>query len=56
MGSRPSFEPRGPDQGPVVNVMQVATLDRSDLLERVGTLDPWLIGAVDDSVRRALDL
>lgn len=40
----------------VVNVTQVATLARSDLLERVGALDPWLIGAVEDGVRRVLDL
>ncbi len=46
----------GLPQDSVVNVTQMATLDRSDLLERVGALDPWLIGVVDDGIRRVLDL
>ena len=46
----------GLPQDSVVNVTQLATLDRSDLIERIGALDPWLIGAVDDGIRRVLDL
>ncbi len=46
----------GLDQDSVVNVTQIATLDRRDLLERVGKLDGWLMGAVDEGVRRVLDL
>lgn len=46
----------GLPQDSVVNVTQLATLDRSDFLERVGSLDPWLIGALDDGIRRVLDL
>jgi len=46
----------GLTQDSVVNVTQMATLDRSDLLERVGALDPWLIGVVEDGIRRVLDL
>lgn len=40
----------------VVNVSQVATLDRRALTERVGRLDLTLQGRVDDGLRLALDL
>lgn len=49
-------ERSGLAQDSVVNVSQMATLDREELLGRVGTLDPWLIDAVDDGLRRVLDL
>jgi mRNA interferase MazF len=40
----------------VVNVTQVATLDRDDLIERVGRLDAQAMLAVDAGLRFALGL
>lgn len=46
----------GLDQDSVVNVTEVATLDRAALEERAGTLPPWAMAQVDDGLRRALAL
>lgn len=46
----------GLGQDSVVNVTQISTVDRGDMLERVGALDSRLMGAVDDGVRSVLDL
>jgi mRNA interferase MazF len=46
----------GLDKDSVVNVTQVATIDRAVLEERAGTLPPWAIAQVDDGLRRALAL
>lgn len=40
----------------VVNVTQLATIDRAQLEERVGDLPPWLMEQIDDGLRRALAL
>lgn len=40
----------------VINVTQLATIDRAQLEERVGGLPPWLMAQIDDGLRRALDL
>lgn len=40
----------------VVNVSQVATIDKSRLLERIGTLPGRLLAAVEDGVRLVLGL
>lgn len=40
----------------VVNVTQVATLDRSTLEERIGALPDWLLAQVDVGLQRALGL
>lgn len=40
----------------VVNVTQVATIDRAALDERVTKLPDWIIAQVDVGLRRALDL
>lgn len=40
----------------VVNVTQVATIDRDDLIERTGALPPWLLEQVDQGLRRVLAL
>lgn len=40
----------------VVNVTQIATLDRAALEERVGPLPDWVMARVDDGLRRALRL
>jgi mRNA interferase MazF len=40
----------------VVNVSQLATLDKASLVERTGTLPPRLLRAVDDGLRLALGL
>lgn len=40
----------------VVNVTQVATIDRSALEERVGSLPGWLLSQVDAGLERALGL
>jgi mRNA-degrading endonuclease toxin of MazEF toxin-antitoxin module len=40
----------------VVNVTQVATVDRSALEERIGALPDWLMTQVDAGLRRALGL
>lgn len=46
----------GLDQDSVVNVTQVATIDRGALEERIGALPDWLMAQVDDGLRRALAL
>jgi mRNA interferase MazF len=46
----------GLDKDSVVNVTQVATLDRVALEERVGALPIWVMTQVDDGLRRALAL
>jgi mRNA interferase MazF len=46
----------GLDKDSVVNVTQVATLDRGALEERAGTLPPWVMAQVDDGLRRSLAL
>lgn len=40
----------------VVNVTQIATIDRAALQERLGALPDWLLAQVDAGVRRALAL
>jgi mRNA interferase MazF len=40
----------------VVNVTQLATIDRETLEERVTTLPDWLMAQVDAGLRRALAL
>jgi mRNA interferase MazF len=40
----------------VVNVTQVATIDRATLEERIGLLPDWLLAQVDAGLRRALGL
>jgi mRNA interferase MazF len=40
----------------VVNVTQIATVDRTALEERIGALPAWLMAQVDSGLRRALAL
>ncbi|MFA9271367.1 MAG: type II toxin-antitoxin system PemK/MazF family toxin [Baekduiaceae bacterium] len=40
----------------VVNVTQLASIDRMVFEERVATLPAWVIAQIDDGVRAALDL
>ncbi len=40
----------------VVDVTQVATIDRGALEERIGALPDWLIAEVDTGLERALAL
>jgi mRNA interferase MazF len=40
----------------VVNVTQVATVDRDALEERIGALPDWLVTQVDAGLKRALGL
>ncbi len=40
----------------VINVSQVATIDKSRLLERIGTLPDRLLAAAEDGVRLVLGL
>jgi mRNA interferase MazF len=40
----------------VVNVTQLATVDRAQLEERVGELPSWLVAQIDDGLRRTLSL
>jgi mRNA interferase MazF len=40
----------------VVNVTQVATIDRNTLEERIGRLPDWLLAQVDAGLQRALGL
>lgn len=40
----------------VVNVTQLASVDRNALSERVGILPAWLMQQIDDGLRRALTL
>jgi mRNA interferase MazF len=46
----------GLDKDSVVNVTQVATVDRAALDDRVGQLPTWLITQIDDGLRRTLAL
>lgn len=46
----------GLDRDSVVNVTQVATIDRDSLEERAGLMPPWVMTQVDDGLRRALAL
>jgi mRNA interferase MazF len=46
----------GLDRDSVANVSQLATVDKSDLAERVGALPPRLVSALDAGLRLALDL
>ncbi len=46
----------GLSKASVVNVTQLATIDREVLEQRVATLPPWLMSQVDDGLRRALNL
>jgi mRNA interferase MazF len=46
----------GLDRDSVVNVTQVATIDREALEQRLGVLPPWVLTQVDDGLRRALAL
>jgi mRNA interferase MazF len=46
----------GLDRDSVVNVTQVATVDRGALEERAGQLPAWTMTQVDDGLRRALAL
>ncbi len=49
-------ETSGLDESSVVNVTQLATVDRRTLERRVGALPTWLMCHVDDGLRRALGL
>ena len=40
----------------VVNLTQIATVDRSALEERIGALPDWLMAQADAGLRRALGL
>lgn len=44
------------DADSVVNVTQLATIDRETLEERVAMLPDWLMSQVNAGLRRALDL
>ena len=46
----------GLPQESVVNVTQVATIDRNTLEERIGLLPDWLLAQVDAGLQRALGL
>lgn len=46
----------GLPQDSVVNVTQVATIDRGTLEERVGALPDWLLAQVDHGLAHALGL
>lgn len=43
-------------QHSVINVTQLATIDREALEERIGALPEWLRAQVDDGLQRALGL
>jgi mRNA interferase MazF len=43
-------------QDSVVNVTQLATIDRSTLEDRIGALPDWLLAQVDAGLQRALAL
>jgi len=40
----------------VVNVTQLATLDRDDLATRIGALPAWMVAAVERGLRRVLGM
>ena len=46
----------GVSAGSVVNVTQIATIDRVALEEHLGTLPDWLIAQIDAGILRALAL
>lgn len=46
----------GLDGDLVVNVTQIATIERAALEERTGALPDWLVARVDDGVRLTLGL
>jgi mRNA interferase MazF len=46
----------GLDADSVVNVTQVATIDRGSLEARIGAMPDWQMAQVDDGLRRALAL
>ena len=46
----------GLSEDSVVNVTQLATVDRTTIEERLGLLPDWLMGQVDAGLRRALAL
>lgn len=46
----------GLDNDSVVNVTQIATIDRRVLEQRIGALPDWLIAQVDSGLARALAL
>ena len=46
----------GLSEDSVVNVTQVATIDRSVLEEKIGALPDWLMAQVDSGLERALGL
>jgi len=46
----------GLPQDSVVNVTQIATIDRAVLEERIGALPDWLLAQVDAGLGRALGL
>jgi mRNA interferase MazF len=46
----------GLEQDSVVNVTQLNTIDRDDLMEPIGSLPPWLREQVEQGLRRVLDL
>jgi mRNA interferase MazF len=46
----------GLERESVVNVTQIATVDRDMLVDRVGQLPTWLMTQIDDGLRRALSL
>jgi mRNA interferase MazF len=51
-----SAELSGLDKDSVLNVTQVATIDRAALEQRAGQLPAWLMTQVDEGLRRALAL
>lgn len=46
----------GLDDDSVVNVTQLATIDRAAAEERIGALPDWLVALVDTGLQRALAL
>lgn len=48
--------PTGLEADSVVNVTQIATIDRGALEERIGALPDWLLAQVDAGLERALAL
>jgi mRNA interferase MazF len=49
-------EVTGLDDDSVVNVTQLATIDRAAVEDRLGTLPDWLMAHVDTGLQRALAL
>jgi mRNA interferase MazF len=43
-------------QESVINVTQIATIDRGALDQRIGALPDWLLAQLGAGIRRALDL